>query len=223
MHASERPPSATQRVYDHVKARILDASYAGGDLLTEGRLGEETGVSRTPVREALLRLEAEGLVRLYPKKGALVVPVTAQEAADVVEARVLVETWSAPRAWAARDGLADDLAPLLDAMREHRAAHDVVAFTEADRTFHERIVAAAGNEVLARLYRGLRERQLCINVAVLRVSEERMDAAIADHALFVALLRGDDEQAFLDLTEAHLQHSVQHVAGTQGRRQGQHR
>ncbi|HET7326105.1 MAG TPA: GntR family transcriptional regulator [Nocardioidaceae bacterium] len=201
-------PSATQRVYDHVKTRILAATYAGGDLLTEGRLGDLTGVSRTPVREALLRLEAEGLVRLYPKKGALVVPVTAEEAADIVEARTLVETWSAPRAWAARKGLADDLAPLVDAMRGHRDRADVVAFSEADRSFHEQIVAAAGNAVLTRLYRGLRERQLCINVAVIRVSAERMDAAIADHADLVALLRGDDEQAFLDLTESHLRRAV---------------
>lgn len=208
MHAS-----ATQRVYDHVKARILDATYAGGDLLTEGRLGDVTGVSRTPVREALLRLEAEGLLRLYPKKGALVVPVSAREAADIIEARVLVETWSAPRAWTAREWLVDELAPLVDAMGAHRARGDVVGFSEADRTFHERIVAAAGNDVLARLYRSLRERQLCINVAVMRVSGERMDAAVSDHTQIVDLLRGDDEQAFLELTESHLQRAVTHLEG----------
>lgn len=203
--------SAAQRVYEHVKARILDSTYPGGDLLNEGRLSADTGVSRTPVREALLRLEAEGLVRLYPKKGALVVPVSAQEAADVVEARVLVETWSAPRAWASREGLADELDPFVEAMREHRAAGDVVGFTRADRTFHERLVAAAGNEVLTRLYRSLRERQLCINVAMMRVSDERMDTAISDHATLVELLRGDDEQAFLDLNESHLRHAVSHA------------
>jgi DNA-binding GntR family transcriptional regulator len=203
--------SAAQRVYEHVKTRILDATYPGGDLLNEGGLSSETGVSRTPVREALLRLESEGLVRLYPKKGALVVPVTAQEAADVVEARVLVETWSAPRSWANRSGLADELAPLLEEMRRRRADGDVVGFTGADRSFHERLVAAAGNDVLTRLYRSLRERQLCINVAMMQVSEERMDTAIAEHAQLVDLLRGDDEQAFLDLVDAHLRHAVSHA------------
>ncbi len=70
---------------------VLDRRYEGGTLLTEGELAEAVGVSRTPVREALLRLEVEGLIKLYPKKGALVLPVSAQEIADVVETRLLVE------------------------------------------------------------------------------------------------------------------------------------
>ena len=86
-----KSPPAAERVYLHVKAGVLDRSYEGGTLLTEGDLAEAVGVSRTPVREALLRLEAEGLLKLYPKKGALVLPVSAQEIADVVETRLLVE------------------------------------------------------------------------------------------------------------------------------------
>jgi DNA-binding GntR family transcriptional regulator len=211
MHATH--PSATQRVYDHVKAGILDATYGGGELLTEGRVSEQVGVSRTPVREALLRLETEGLVRLYPKKGALVVPVSAEEAEDVLEARALVEGYAAPRAWDRRDQLADDLAVLVEAMREHRRAGDVVAFNRADREFHERIVAAAGNDVLARLYRSLRERQLCISSAVMRVSRERMDHALDDHQRLVDLLRGDDRDAFVALTDAHLRRALEHTRG----------
>src|SRR6185437_11934747 len=67
----EKIPAA-ERVYAYVKAAILDRTYPGGELLTEGELATAVGVSRTPVREALLRLEESGLVKLYPKKGALV-------------------------------------------------------------------------------------------------------------------------------------------------------
>src|SRR5262245_42283086 len=123
--------SAAQRVYDHVKTGILDSSYAGADLLTEGSLSEAVGVSRTPVREALLRLEAEGLVRLYPKKGALVVPVSAREAEDVLEARALVERFAASRAWQGRAALVGELEPLVAAMRDHRESGDMVAFNQA--------------------------------------------------------------------------------------------
>lgn len=203
MHAS-----ATQRVYDHVKVGILDSTYSAGVLLTEGSVSERVGVSRTPVREALLRLEAEGLVRLYPKKGALVVPVSAKEADDVLEARALVERYSAPRAWAHRGELVRDLDPLLTMMREHRDADDVVAFNQVDRAFHERIVTAAGNEVLARLYRSLRERQLCISTEVMRVSGARMDHALDEHQRLVGHLRDGDEDAFLALTDAHLQRAI---------------
>jgi DNA-binding GntR family transcriptional regulator len=203
MHAS-----AAQRVYEHVKTGILDATYPGGDLLTEGTVSERVGVSRTPVREALLRLEAEGLVRLYPKKGALVVPVSSREAEDVLEARALVERYAAPRAWARRAELVDELQPLVDAMREYRDDGDMVAFSHADRSFHERIVTAAGNEVLARLYRSLRERQLCISGEVLRVSAARMDHALDDHRRLVQALRDGDEDGFLELTDTHLQQAL---------------
>jgi DNA-binding GntR family transcriptional regulator len=200
--------SAAQRVYDHVKTGILQATYSGGDLLTEGVVSERVGVSRTPVREALLRLEAEGLVRLYPKKGALVVPVSAKEAEDVLEARALVERYAAPRAWEHRGDLAAELEPVVASMRDLHGERDMVGFNLADRAFHERIVAAAGNGVLARLYRSLRERQLCISGEVMRVSAERMDHALADHERILELLRGDDETAFLAVTDAHLQRAL---------------
>src|SRR5680860_948417 len=90
MKATSGMPSASARAYAHVKGGILDGTNAGGQFFTEGEVAEAIGVSRTPVREALLRLEVEGLVRLYPKKGAMVVPVSAQEAQDVVEARAAV-------------------------------------------------------------------------------------------------------------------------------------
>jgi len=70
-------PSAADRVYDHVRQGILSRRYADNELLAEGGIAAETGVSRTPVREALLRLEAQGMIRLLPKRGALVLPVTA--------------------------------------------------------------------------------------------------------------------------------------------------
>ena len=78
--------TASSRVYAQVKHGILDRSLAGGQLLTEGEIADLVGVSRTPVREGLLQLQAEGLVHLIPKRGALVVPVSPAEVADKVKA-----------------------------------------------------------------------------------------------------------------------------------------
>lgn len=158
------------------------------------------------------------MVRLYPKKGALVVPVSAQEASDVWQARALVENWAAPRAFAHGDQIAGRLDELVAQMRTHFGSGDVTAFTEADRTFHEVIVAAAGNEVLTRLYHSLRERQVCINAAALRVSTGRMEAAINDHERLAALARGADEAAFCELTEAHLERARQNISAPGDRR-----
>ncbi len=85
--ASDQSVSAADRVYEYAKAGILERRFGSHDLLTEGELAAAVGVSRTPVREALLRLQGDGLIRLLPKRGALVLPVTADEIADVLETR----------------------------------------------------------------------------------------------------------------------------------------
>src|SRR5690349_23388986 len=111
--------SATTRVYQHLKRAILEQLHPGGTLLTEAEIAEAVGVSRTPVREALLRLEAEGLVALYPKRGALVLPVSAQEVDEVIEARTLIEGHAAGKVWPRRA----ELIPVLERqLAEMRAA-----------------------------------------------------------------------------------------------------
>lgn len=112
-----KQPPAADRVYSHIKQGVLDRHYQGGTLLTEGELAEAVGVSRTPVREALLKLEVEGLIKLYPKKGALVLAVSAQEIADVVETRLLVEEFTARKAVPASARLVARLEELLEEQR----------------------------------------------------------------------------------------------------------
>src|SRR4029078_4956580 len=94
--------SAAARVYAHVKERLLDGTFPGGALLSENQLSQPLRLSRTPVRQAFVQLEAEGLLELYPKRGALVVPVAASEIEDVFEARLVVGDHRARRAANAR-------------------------------------------------------------------------------------------------------------------------
>jgi len=89
--AEGRSPSAADRAYAHIKKRLLDGRFAGGTLLSENDLAKRLSMSRTPVRQAFLQLEAEGLLELYPRRGALVVPISPSEAEDVLEARLLIE------------------------------------------------------------------------------------------------------------------------------------
>ena len=117
--------SAADRVFEHVREGILTRRYADNDLLAEGQIALETGVSRTPVREALLRLESQGMIRLLPKRGALVLPVTAQEWRDVIATRLLVEAHctrsviTSGRGPAVARALAVPLADLRDAANAH--------------------------------------------------------------------------------------------------------
>jgi DNA-binding GntR family transcriptional regulator len=171
--------SAADRAYAYVRHEILARRMAANDLISEGQVADAVGVSRTPVREALLRLQAEGMLRLLPKRGALVLPVSAEEMADVLETRRLVETFAARKVVA--DGHVGPLVARLqsdiDEMRAAAKRRDTTAYVEADRAFHFDLVAAAGNEILTALYRSLRDRQLRMGVVNLLAEDGAVDPA----------------------------------------------
>lgn len=208
------PPAkqpAADRVYGHVKKGVLERRYAGGTLLTEGELAEAVGVSRTPVREALLRLEVEGLIRLYPKKGALVLPVSAQEIADVVETRQLVEAHAARKAVPAPPGLIERLEELLAQQKQQALEGDFAAAAVSDRCFHAEIVRSGGNEILSRLYDQLRDRQLRMGVAVMHAHPDRIAKTLAEHEELLAALRAGDAEAAVAVVHRHVSW-VSHLA-----------
>ncbi|WP_405585758.1 GntR family transcriptional regulator [Streptomyces sp. NBC_01092] len=202
--APVKQPPAADRVYTHVKQGVLDRRYEGGTLLTEGELAEATGVSRTPVREALLRLEVEGLIKLYPKKGALVLPVSAQEIKDVVETRILVEEHAARKAVPAPPGLIERLEELLDRQKAQAAAGDLAAAAVTDRCFHAEIVRSGGNEILSRLYDQLRDRQLRMGVAIMYSHPDRIAKTLAEHEEILQALRSGDPEAAVELVHRHI-------------------
>ena len=201
-------PSAADRVYAQVKRDILGGGLPGGSLVTEGGLAEVAGVSRTPVREALLRLEGEGLVRLYPKKGALVVPPSVDDARDVLEARVVIEEWAARAVWSRRADLFPALEVELEGMRATRTSGDVERLVEHDRRFHEILVTAAGNAVLTRTYQGLRDRQLTILAAQFRRDGDRIDRAVTNHVRLLEILRTGTVEGLVAETHTHVHDAV---------------
>ena len=202
------PGSAAERAYDFLKWAILNAVYAAGDPLTESGLAHELGLSRTPVREAMLRLEVEGLLRLTPGRGAVVAEYSQQDVEDVLEARVLVENHTARASFRARESLLPCLETVHEEMRKRRRERDTAGFTDADRRFHELIVDAAGNRVLSGVYRMLRERQTLFTSVIMRGRTDRMDEAIGEHDRVLEALRGDDEDAFCRAVNTHLQWSI---------------
>ncbi|MFD3518172.1 GntR family transcriptional regulator [Streptomyces sp. NPDC058657] len=197
-------PPAAERVYDHIKRGVLDRSYEGGTLLTEGHLAEAVGVSRTPVREALLRLEVEGLIKLYPKKGALVLAVSAQEIADVVETRLLVEEFAVRKAVPASPHLIARLEGLLAEQQRLALAGDLAEVAVTDRCFHAEIVRNAGNQILSRLYDQMRDRQLRMGVAVMEAHPDRIALNITEHAEMLDALRAGDADAAAACVRRHV-------------------
>lgn len=196
---SEEPPpgtaSASERAYAWVKERLLDGRFAGGTLLSENDISQRLGISRTPVRQAFVQLESERLLDLYPRRGALVVPVAASEADDVLEARLLIEQHCARRV----AGMGLSPAGVLRASiaeQEQALAVGGAGFARADREFHRAIVAANGNELLTRQFDTLRDRHQRIAATTVARDPTRIARFIREHREIVtALERGDSERA----------------------------
>lgn len=188
--------SATKRVYGWTRSRILDGTFAGGTLLSEGEVAEAVRVSRTPVRQAFLQLEAEHMLELYPKRGALVVSVSMTELREVLIARGVIEPWAAAAVAqrADRSHTVTALRKLIAQISETRA--DDRAFQEADREFHQCLLAAAGNGLLTAFYSSLRDRQLRGGSLALQNNPGRESEIMAQHVMIVdAIERGDAEAA----------------------------
>jgi DNA-binding GntR family transcriptional regulator len=212
--------SAADRVYEYVRQGILHRRYADNELLAEGAIAAETGVSRTPVREALLRLEAQGMIRLLPKRGALVLPVTAQEWRDVLDTRLLLESHCTRSVIASGRGPAVARAlqvPVAD-LRTAADASDLPGYVAADRTFHATLVAAGHNMILIRLYGSLRDRQLRMGAANLLAPDgqpdpARMRSTVADHEAIAAAFDREDLALAENLTREHLRHADRALRG----------
>lgn len=202
--------SAAEAVYRHVKDRVLTGELEGGRMISEGELSTTLGVSRTPVREAFLRLEVEGWLRLFPKRGALVVPVAPHEIDEVLDARALLETH------AATDVVTrpDDLAALVDALdaviarqRTSHEAGDLPGYTEADAEFHRLVAEAGQNSLLAGFYRTLRERQQRMTADSVRGRSAAARTVLDEHRELRDHLAAGDVAAFGRALVTHLDHT----------------
>lgn len=198
--------SASRRAYGWVRDRLLDGSYAAGTMLSEGEVAAGVGVSRTPVREAFLQLEAEGMLALYPKRGALVLTVSTAELRDVLCARLLIEPWAAARAAASPDRptVAGELRRLTEEATAAIAAQRGAEFQEADRAFHLQLMRAADNEVLVTFYSSLRDRQIRGGAQALQQHPERARTAMDQHLRIADAIEAGDADAASAAVESHI-------------------
>ncbi|HEX3589987.1 MAG TPA: GntR family transcriptional regulator [Pseudonocardiaceae bacterium] len=206
---------AARRAYVATKDLILSGRLPAGSLLSEGEIAGRLSLSRTPVREAFLRLETEDLLHLIPKRGAVVVPVPATEAADVLDVRLALET-AAVRRLRGRDDLTAVLAgldELADRQAGFAADRLVAEFAEVDEEFHRAIVHAAGNAVADKFYATLADRQRRMTIGAVGPHPDRLAAIVAEHRTLRDLVADRDVPGFAAFLERHLAvtHNVFHA------------
>ncbi|SNS71791.1 GntR family transcriptional regulator [Rhodococcoides kyotonense] len=200
-------PSASETAYLTVKEMIVTGELPGGELVSEGDIAGRMDVSRTPVREAFLRLQVEGWMRLYPKRGALVVPIAPGEAEHIVSARWLVESGSVRTVVAdrrARTELVTDLRANLERQRTIAASGTAAEFSAADADFHRLIVRSGRNPLLDAFYDGLRERQRRMTTHSLSRDPGQVERIIDDHARLTDHIEAGDADGFASDVDSHM-------------------
>ncbi|QYN36710.1 GntR family transcriptional regulator [Pseudonocardia sp. DSM 110487] len=198
--------SGRERAYRHLRETVLVDPAVQGTFLNEVDLAQDIGVSRTPVREALLLLVAEGLVEMVPKRGAYVPPLSGRQIRELMELRTLLEQHAASVTLAQHSVPLETMRAAL-AEQEHLLTAepcDAHEFIEWDRRFHQSLVDAAGNELIARTYAGLRTRQVRVGVAALFRAMDRQRAVCAEHGRIVDALESGDEAAAHAAISEHL-------------------
>jgi DNA-binding GntR family transcriptional regulator len=208
--------AAKDRALHYVKSQILTGAFPGGQLISEGEVATALGMSRTPVREAFLRLEAEGLLRLYPQRGALVVPVSAEESRSVIEARMILEQFAVGKLVArspeAREAMFQRMLGELERQRKAAEKTDWHEFTDADRAFHDVTLDESGNRILADFYSSLRDRQMRMTGEQVTRDRQRMLTILDEHQVIAEALRDGDRTRALAAVQDHLVSTVRALA-----------
>ena len=205
---SDPSKSSGEAAYDALLASIRDGRFAPGDRLREEEVGEQLGLSRTPVREALRRLETDGIVEHRPRIGAVIRELSQREVVELYEMRVVLERTAAELA--AKHGTAAEFDTLTalneDLARERKTPARAAAINQ---TFHRALYTAARNRFLLEAARALNNSLLLLGPTTY-TEDTRVDVVVQQHQDIIdALLNGNAEAAG-GAAEAHLETSLRH-------------
>lgn len=184
-----------------------------GTFINEQEIAARVGVSRTPVREALLRLAAEDLVQLQPNRGAFIAPVSTEQTRQILQARGVIETWAARHCMAAGTV---PLAALAARLREQEALVPEgpdEEFARLDSEFHVLLVRAAGNPLLHRMYDALHARHVLLGLTAARRHGLQQATVVHEHHAVLDALGSGDADAAEQAIWAHLAQTERVLTG----------
>ena len=195
-----------QEVGSRLRQRIVEGHIAPGAKLNERELSEQLQVSRTPLREAIKMLAAEGLVELLPNRGAVVAQMSEQDVVDTFEVIAGLEGQSGALAAQRIDDAA--LAEIRALHCEMRAAHarrDLPTYYRMNMAIHQHINAAARNRVLTQTYNSVNARLQALRFRS-NFDEAKWARAVEEHERMVEALAARDAAGLHDLLVLHLEH-----------------
>jgi DNA-binding GntR family transcriptional regulator len=188
-----------EQAYQEIRARILDNLWSPGYQALEQEVALALGMSRTPVHEALMRLQQEGLVEVAPRRGMRVLPVSPTDMREIYEILTALECMAA-EILGKRTPSSEELRPLVEATQAMEAAlgrDDLDAWARADETFHQALVKLAGNKMLLDAVMGYWDRAHRARMFTLRLRPKPVNSTKEHMELVDMLAAGDGAGAAL--------------------------
>jgi DNA-binding GntR family transcriptional regulator len=193
-----------EQAYQEIRARILDNLWSPGYQALEQEVALALGMSRTPVHEALMRLQQEGLVEVAPRRGMRVLPVSPTDMREIYEILTALECMAA-EILGKRTPSQQELQPLVQATQAMEAAlgrEDLDAWAKADETFHMALVKLAGNRMLLETVMGYWDRAHRARMFTLRLRPKPVNST-QEHMQLVAMLASGDGAGAAAVNRAH--------------------
>lgn len=198
------------RVFEELRADIMSCALQPGEEVRESELAERYGVSKSPIRDALQKLEMEGLVEIAARRGHRVSRISIADARDILDLRIILEAAAVRRIATNAD---DRQLQALDRFREANF-HSVQEFAQYNRAFHHHLSDLSGNARLSDTMKSLMENydRLCVvSLSARRTEAEAMQTALADHNGIIDALQARNGAAAARLSGRHVDQSRTHV------------
>jgi DNA-binding GntR family transcriptional regulator len=196
--AKNQRGSLVERAYREIKRRIMDNAYPPDSQVLEQDLARQLSMSRTPVREALIRLEKEGLVEIVPRRGMRVLPLSPADMREIYEVIICLEARAAERL-AERRPSQTEMQVMIDdveAMERALTAQDLDAWAAADERFHRHLLTLAGNRRLSEVVGAVADQAHRARMITLRMRPLPLGSNRDHRELIEAVLAGDAARAY---------------------------
>ena len=203
-----QPLPLTRLAYERLRESILSGQMAPGEIYNEMSLAKEMGVSRTPVREALLELSSQGLVTFLPRKGVQVNYFTERDVEEVYEIRNAIELAIVEKV--ARNAAAYSFSKVEKALSENAKAaekQDAQTFLRADRALHHELAALCGNRRMMVIISNLRDIIHLMSVEAL-TKPHRLEEVPAEHRQVVEAIRAGEVDKAIEAMRYHMEMSM---------------
>jgi len=208
------PLNLSQKAYYKIKDLIIKGELKQGEVLSILLLSKQLQMGRTPITNACQKLECDGLIKVIPRQGILVKMMSIDDAREMYESRVAIETYCAHKSFNTFNE--DDLLCLRKMIEEQELAHeqwDVYKFMEIDTDFHLRLMKKHNNETLIKLFNNLTDKIFLFGIKNLS-NGTRFSESIREHKELIKSLDFNEKDSFIAKLEHHIMNGYVSLTGS---------